>query len=885
MPSIIPEYEYDIFISYRQNDNKRDGWVAEFVAALKAELEATVKNPVSIYFDENPHDGLLETHQVDQSLVKKLKCLIFIPIVSQTYCDVNSFAWQHEFLAFLKMASEDSLGMNVTLANGNVASRILPIQIHDLDPEDRSAIESALGGPMRSIPFIYKSAGVNRPLRIKDSDLGDNLNKTNYLNQINKVANALKEVGTALVRQGKQQYPEPVMSGSSEAKTTQEAKSPIDQWWTKVKERNVPRAAIAYIVVAWLAVQIVESLNRFIHLPSWVLIMITVLIMMGFPAAIFLAWKYEKGPTGFVLTNSPRAKENPYKSFQKKPFSSNGIIIGMLLLSLVASLSQKYWLPPNQAGQEISIAIIPFQSNSSDENQKHYGVGLASEIRTVLSQSKRFQFISSLQATLQYSNSSETPTAIGNVLGVTHILSGFYAVSGNNIQVTVELADASNGNIIWSLPYKAPLTDIFDIQADIASKVLNRFDFKVENAAAVATTNLPAYTHYLKGVELLNAGWREDIYEHAITEFESAIQLDSSYLPAWVGLVNARADMIWEIDAADSTLHRKARQEIEYIHRHFPVSAQTKMADAIYQYHVRSNYEKGLTLFNQVLEEDPENFLASGYAGAIHKRRLEFSKALALYSKAKSQWPRSVVTWSEIAETLYSMGDYENEARANQILLELGGTDVGKQRTFTAHVKSATVEKLPQEVIDWDSYRYKFTLDLQKRNWKAAKNLVDTSYQDYFGKLIVYDALGLTDSCKQVAKRYFRNIKMDTGTFNPLVKAMALAVIGKETLAMKAMDSLWFNNDNLVVINKEDLLMQARQKSNKVFVLTMAKNYKGATELLRSINKDYPEFGDYGGFFTSPRLDQIKKEYPPFNQALSELKIPMKPDLEHFVKF
>lgn len=82
MPAILPGYEYDIFISYRQNDNKRDGWVTNFIAALKDELEATLKNPVSIYFDENPYDGLLETHQVNASLEKKLKCLVFIPVIS-----------------------------------------------------------------------------------------------------------------------------------------------------------------------------------------------------------------------------------------------------------------------------------------------------------------------------------------------------------------------------------------------------------------------------------------------------------------------------------------------------------------------------------------------------------------------------------------------------------------------------------------------------------------------------------------------------------------------------------------------------------------------------------------------------------------------------------
>ncbi len=102
MPSLLPGFEYDIFISYRQKDNKGGRWITEFVNSLKTELESTLKEDVSIYFDENSHDGLLETHDVGDSLKEKLKCLILIPIVSQTYCDSKSFAWNSEFLAFKK---------------------------------------------------------------------------------------------------------------------------------------------------------------------------------------------------------------------------------------------------------------------------------------------------------------------------------------------------------------------------------------------------------------------------------------------------------------------------------------------------------------------------------------------------------------------------------------------------------------------------------------------------------------------------------------------------------------------------------------------------------------------------------------------------------------
>jgi TolB-like protein len=230
--SIIQGYEYDIFISYRHNDNL-DGWVTDFVQNLDKELRATLKDQLSIYFDKNPHDGLLETHNVDKSLVGKLKCLIFIPIISQTYCDAKSFAWQHEFCAFNKLAMEDQFGRDIRLSNGNVASRILPIKIHDLDEEDKMIIENEIGGALRAIEFIFKSAGVNRPLRPGEEHPQDNANRTFYRDQVNKVANAIKQIVTVLKNPVLQQ------TSISEPSATKEP----------TKKKSIITTAIAFLLL------------------------------------------------------------------------------------------------------------------------------------------------------------------------------------------------------------------------------------------------------------------------------------------------------------------------------------------------------------------------------------------------------------------------------------------------------------------------------------------------------------------------------------------------------------------------------------------------------------------------------------------------------------
>jgi hypothetical protein len=198
MAALLPEFEYDIFISYRHNDNRFDGWVTEFVTRLQDELAATVKERLTIYFDKGVHDGLGDNQLVGPSLEHRLRSFILIPLISQTYCQTERFSWQYEFMPFLREAQRSRLGLDLRLPSGNVGSRILPVRIHNLDLVDEQLLEKTMGRQLRTIDFVYQELGVNRPLRPEDDEHSRATGGLLYRNQLNKVANAIKELIAAV---------------------------------------------------------------------------------------------------------------------------------------------------------------------------------------------------------------------------------------------------------------------------------------------------------------------------------------------------------------------------------------------------------------------------------------------------------------------------------------------------------------------------------------------------------------------------------------------------------------------------------------------------------------------------------------------------------------
>ena len=448
MPSIVPGYEYDIFISYRHKDNKYDGWVTEFVSNLKKEIAATFKEELSIYFDNNPQDGLLETQHVDKSLEGKLKCLIFIPILSQTYCDPESFAWRHEFCAFNKLANSDQFGLYIRLANGNVNSRILPIKIHELETQDVQMLSKELGGTLRSLDFIYRTQGVNRPLRAIEDEPKENLNHLFYRDQINKVANTIKRTVVGIRMQDSQT--EKIQAASF----TEETIHP--------KSSTNKKRVLLFSILAMLLVLTLS----------------------------FLYFQQKKGDAKMV---------------------------------------------------DRSIAVLPFVDLSPQNDQEYFSDGLSEELLNLLTRIPELKVISRTSA-FSFKGKNEDVRTIGEKLGVAHILEGSLRKSGNKIRITAQLILVSDGSHIWSKTFDRTIDDIFVVQDEIATAVVNelRITLMGDPLQQTVTANTKAYTLYLQGKYFLTKRTQENVLK-ATENFLKALELDKHSAPIWAALSLAYA--------------------------------------------------------------------------------------------------------------------------------------------------------------------------------------------------------------------------------------------------------------------------------------------------------------------------------------------------------
>ncbi len=669
MSSLLPGYEYDIFISYRHNDN-RSGWVTEFVKNLQEELATTIKDPVSVYYDSNPHDGLLETHNVDKSLEGKLKCLIFIPILSHTYCDPKSFAWNNEFLVFCKLAKEDPLGLDVRLANKNVASRILPVQIHDLDEKDKRLFITESGGPIRAIDFIFKTQGVNRPLTPQDNRT-DNLNRTYYRDQLNKTANAIEQIVEALTSsEGSVPTPAPhkVYSRDPASQTG------YTRLWSELLRRNVLRAAFTYVIVALLLHQLLIFLTPVLKLEARFVNLITWVMLVGFPFATLFAWFYEVSPHGIIRTTSPQAATNPFPPNKKKPFTGVPLVSILLLALGLQYFYFNYIKTPliDGAGNNvIAIAVLPFENRSGDEKDRYIADGITDDIINRLTIISKFR-VTNRKNSEKFQGQLVPFDNIAKDLDVKILITGSVERHGNQIAVRAQMIDETN-TYLWGNTFQRTTENIVAVQSEIALMIAEQLKIQLNEREKArlhltATNNPTAYDYYLRGRSLYYE-YQPTANDSAIKEFKLAIALDPTYARAWAGLADAFSQISGRFAGApywrDSSIVAASRA----IQLDSTLSDGYKALGTAYNY--KDDYEKALPFLLKAVELNPSNEQAIGNLGTNYMLRGDLATALYWEKKGASMDPKNWIPYQIIGWIYRLLGDFDNAERWLLKALEL----------------------------------------------------------------------------------------------------------------------------------------------------------------------------------------------------------------------
>lgn len=292
-------------------------------------------------------------------------------------------------------------------------------------------------------------------------------------------------------------------------------------FFTELKRRHVFKVGIAYVVVAWLILQVADTLLGNLNLPEWTFRLILVLLTIGFPLAIMLAWAYDLSPDGIKRTLASDDKDTSQASERPAPDSR------------VSSAT-----PP-----KASVAVLPFVNMSGDKSNEYFSDGLAEELLNVLAKIDQLK-VAARTSSFHFKGQTGNVAEIASSLGVATVLEGSVRQSGSRIRITAQLISATDGYHLWSETYDRELDDIFKVQDEIASSVAAALKVKLlgqegEKITASGTNDTAAFQAYLRGMHYKNQGSDKDAMRNAVRAFENAIELDPQYAQAYAGLASS----------------------------------------------------------------------------------------------------------------------------------------------------------------------------------------------------------------------------------------------------------------------------------------------------------------------------------------------------------
>src|SRR5436189_885282 len=444
-------------------------------------------------------------------------------------------------------------------------------------------------------------------------------------------------------------------------------------FFEEVKRRKVYRVAVAYVIAAGAIIQLASAAFPAWELPNWALRLVIVLLLVGFPIALILAWAFDVTPQGIRATpNVAMPRTNRRRN----------IIMLVATGVIVSAIAGFFLLPRISSARKIdkSIAVLPFEDLSDDKENAYFADGIQDDVLTNLSKIGDLKVISRTSV-MPYRGKASNVREIGKALGVATILEGSVRRIGNRVRVNVQLINAENDQHIWAEDYDRDLTDVFAIQTDLAKKIVGELQAKLSPAEQAQmerkpTENGEAYLAFVQAHNLFVAGV-EDIGKLKQSEqlYARAIELDPKFALAlaWYSQLES-----WIVHTFDPTRERreKARALADQALQLQPDLPEAHLALGFSQYYGDNNFEAALKEFEiaqRGLPNDADGYLA---LGAIQRRLGKWSESTASLEKAASLNPKDSWVLQNLSHNYEMLRDFDAANKTIDRGLQINPTGV-----------------------------------------------------------------------------------------------------------------------------------------------------------------------------------------------------------------
>jgi TolB-like protein len=451
----------------------------------------------------------------------------------------------------------------------------------------------------------------------------------------------------------------------------------------ELKRRNVYKVAVAYAIVGWLLVQIATQVFPFLEIPNWVVRLVIVLVAIGFPIALVIAWAFELTPEGIKRTEDvdvaasarqPRKHAWIFVVIVGGAFSIGLFFIGRYTGRNTGSTSE---LPAK------SIAVLPFDNLSRDPDNAFFAEGVQDEILTRLAKVADLKVIART-STQRFKSAPENLPDIAKQLGALNILEGSVQKVNDQVRVNVQLINALTNAHLWAEIYDRKLSDIFAVQSDIAKTVADTLQAKLTGSekqmiAAQATTDTTAYELYHKGRSLWEKRTGDNIPK-AIAYYEQAIARDPNYALAYAGLSSAYILSPFYAGANRRDTSPKAKEAALKALRLDPNLAEAHLALGKVLFFSEIDMAGAMREYKRAIELKPNDAGAHHWFGNDTLAALgQFEEAIAEGKRAVELDPLSIVINADLGATFYYAHRYDESVRQLRKTLEIDPT------SFYAH--------------------------------------------------------------------------------------------------------------------------------------------------------------------------------------------------------